>query len=153
MDLQDKLDSVNQLGQTRANTVFTVGQPFGQGHILFTAEKWFRVKLRLETAGPVTVGFTSAINAVGAGAGASLGDDEVEIVVKKGDTLYYVANAVNRVRVILEPIPWAEQIYMRFTTLLKGMSSAAAPTPSAPRPQPKTRGRKPVFGNIQGRRW
>lgn len=151
--IRDEQATTNELGQTRANTIFTSGQPFGRGHVLYTAQKWFRVKLRLETAGPVTIGFASDITAVGAGSGASLGADEVEVIVKKGDTLYYAANAINRVRMVVEPVPWAEQMWSRVGSILQMLGAPQSPSPSKPKKSAPRSPKRVNFGNVQGRRW
>lgn len=133
-----------RLGQTICSTLFTVAQPFGQTHKLFDARQWMRVKLRLETAGPVTVGTNAHLEtAIGSGAGSSLGVDELVIVLKKGDTLYYIANATNRVRIIREPIPWQEQLLIRVGSVFDAIRSLASGGVTAATPQPTTMSQAP----------
>lgn len=80
--------------------------------ILYNGDRqWAKVKLTLETAGPVAVGVVQKITPVLSGKGIDLTTDvEVEIPVAKGTRLYIASTAVNRVKVIVEPSPWLEQI-------------------------------------------
>lgn len=108
-------------------TLFT---DIGGTHLFITAESWIQVKLRLETAGPVAIGTRAEIQPVLGGQGALLGDEEMEIVLHKGDKLYYAAQAVNRVRVLIEPAPQVEAD--------DEMVSAAPVAPPKPPRQPTT---------------
>ena len=71
-----------------------------------------RVRLMLETAGPVAIGTRDDVAPPLSGKGILLpgGNVEVTIVLNKGDRLYSASTALNRVRFIAEPIPWMEQV-------------------------------------------
>lgn len=136
--------------KARTYTLFTNG-PFGVTHsIIEDASSWLRVKLRLETAGPVAVGTNPDLGVVLGGHGALLGADEMEVVLKKNDDLYYVSNATNRVRVIIEAIPWQEQILITLSDTVKTLLSLRK---DPKKPPPTGRKPGPNFGNIGGRRW
>ena len=139
--------SLDKFGQTTARTIF-MNPPFGVVTTLLQPATWVRVKLRLETAGPVAVGTNNkGIIPVLAGGGALLGTDDLVFILKKGDYLYAAANATNRVRMGTEPIPWKEQILLRLGDVVEsvlGLKPTPAPTP------PK---KGPMFGNINGKKW
>jgi hypothetical protein len=96
---------------TEASTYFTKGD--GETHKLYQADRlWVTVTLTLETAGPVSVGFRSAITPVLSGKGQLLATGvPTKFVVAKGNNQLYIAStSVNRVKVTIEPLPWLEQI-------------------------------------------
>lgn len=72
---------------------------------------WARVTLTLETAGPVSAGTKQNLLPVLGGAGITLdtGVDRV-FTISKGNQLFIAANAVSRVKVVIESLPWLEQI-------------------------------------------
>jgi hypothetical protein len=89
-------------------------------HLLYEAERWIRLRLMLETAGPVDVGTRDNISPVLSGKGLSLPTNvPLEFTMSKGDKLYIAATAINRVRVIVEPIAWGEQIANMIGSLLR----------------------------------
>lgn len=99
--------------RSEATTYFTkVPQPGEPSTVLYSADRlWTRVKLTLETAGPVAVGFKSQISPVLTGKGQLLETGkEMVFDVAKGNRLYIAATAVNRVKFTTEPLPWFEQI-------------------------------------------
>lgn len=81
--------------------------------LLYTAEDWVRITMRLETAGPVSVGTDQDLGPVLGGSGRLLpvGDD-ITFTLPRGDMLYIIAAAANRVSYQVEPIPWLQQILM-----------------------------------------
>lgn len=81
--------------------------------VLYSGDRlWARVKLTLETAGPVVVGQASQILPVLSGKGILLStNQEREVTIAKGTKLYIASTSVNRVRVVIEPFPWLEQIF------------------------------------------
>lgn len=91
-------------------TYFT--EPTGQSALLYSAETWVRIELQLETAGPVAVGTRQSVVPVLSGKGILLPPDgePITFVMPKGDRLYVAAESVNRVKTIVEPIPWLQQI-------------------------------------------
>lgn len=102
-------------------TYFT--QPNGQSELLYSAEGWIRIEFQLETAGPVAVGTRQDVVPVLSGKGVLLPPDgePVKFVVPKGDRVYIAAEAVNRVKVIVEPLPWIEQILYQIETGFGGL--------------------------------
>lgn len=89
--------------RTQTSTLIT--QPTGKTENLFSANFWCRVKVYLETAGPVAVGLGENLSPVLSGKGILLpsGGPELEFELQKGDRLYYIATAINRVKVIVVP--------------------------------------------------
>lgn len=102
----------------RQSDIFTlitqVGVPLGASTppILYNGDRtWALVTLTLETAGIVVVGTRADLTPILSGKGQSLIQNvPKEFKVAKGTRLYYLASAVNRVTVAIEPIPWLEQI-------------------------------------------
>jgi hypothetical protein len=89
-------------------------------YLLYEAERWVRLRLTLETAGPVDVGTRDNIEPVLSGKGLSLPTNvELQFSMSKGDKLYVAATSINRIRVIVEPIPWGEQIANMIGSLLR----------------------------------
>jgi hypothetical protein len=99
----------------------------GQSQLFLTAESWIQVKLRLETAGPVAVSTREEIVPALSGKGGLVNNDDMVFYLNLGDSLYYSAAAINRVRVIIEPVPEYD---------VKPVSSVEPPVPSAPAPSP-----------------
>lgn len=99
---------------TDASTYFTKAS--GESELLVKADRlWATVTLTLESAGPVAVGFKSSITPVLSGKGILLQTNEPrKFVIAKGATggagLYIASTSVNRVSVVVEPLPWMEQI-------------------------------------------
>lgn len=100
--------------QTDAYTLITqVGQPIpGQLNVLYNGDRlWVRVRLVLETAGPVAVGTRADLLPMLSGKGQLLETDkEREFTISKGTKLYYIAGSVNRIAVTIEPFAWIEAI-------------------------------------------
>jgi hypothetical protein len=95
-------------GRTEISTYFT--KPGGD-FLLYQAESWVRLRLMLETAGPVAVGSRDQVSPVLSGKGILLPRDvEITFPLSKGNRIFITAGAVNRVRFIIEPIPWADQV-------------------------------------------
>ncbi len=113
--------TISQMGtgdrQTEAYTLFTlVGQQAGGSSstpILYNADRnWAKVTLILETAGPVAVSTRADLFPVLSGKGELLqtGVPMVFTLGKGQSRLYYGANALNRIKVQIEPFAWMEQI-------------------------------------------
>jgi len=139
--------STEGFGKTTTRTWFTTA-PFGSTAVMAQPSTWVKIKLRLETAGPVAVGTnTKNIVPVLSGAGGLLGADEVSLVLKKGDILYIAANATNRVRMVTEPIPWQQQILLRLGDIVGSILGPKAPPPAPPK-------KGPLYGTADGKkRW
>ena len=87
---------------------------------------WARVILTLETAGPVAVGQSSQLQPVLSGKGQLLETGvPTPFTIAKGNRLYIAATGVNRVKVVVEPFPWLEQL----TGLLNVIMGSGAPVP------------------------
>lgn len=98
-----------QTWRTDAFTIFTDAS--GRTVELYAAEQWVRIKLSLETAGPVAVGPRADLAPLLSGQGILLDTDETyETYVPKGTRFYYIAETVNRLQITVEPVPWMEQI-------------------------------------------
>ena len=96
------------VGRTEISTRFT--KETGST-LLYQAESWVVVRLMLETAGPVAVGTRDDVAPPLSGKGILLPIDvEIAFPMQKGGRIFLAATAVNRVRFIVEPIPWYEQI-------------------------------------------
>lgn len=88
---------------TNIQTYFT--NRIGTSELLFSATRYCRVTLRLETAGPVAVSTRQEIVPVLSGKGRLLPvNDEITFVLNKGERLYIAAGATNRVSVMIEPL-------------------------------------------------
>lgn len=79
---------------------------------------WARVTLTLETAGPVAVGNQSNLVPVLSGSGQLLETDvPMTFVVAKGDRLFVAATGINRIKRVIEPFPWLENITAILTNI------------------------------------
>lgn len=101
----------------RGTDIFTyitpVGINIGQNTpVLYNGDRlWADVVLELETAGPVAVGTRADIAPILSGKGQLLQTGvPLRFRIAKGTRLYILATAINRVKVTIEPIPWAEEI-------------------------------------------
>lgn len=114
--------------RTQTYTYFTAITGTGADiPILYNGDRlWARVKLTLETAGPVVVGEKSQILPVTSGKGRQLPTGrEVEYVISKGTKLYIASTTVNRVSVTIEPLAWLEQIFATLNRLAGGAVALA----------------------------
>jgi len=92
----------------------------------YSADQWIRLKVTLETAGPVSIGFRPSILPVLSGKGRLLTtDQEWEVFLPKGTRCYYAAESVNRLSVTIEPIPWMEQLGMEIRRVAQGVLTSA----------------------------
>lgn len=83
----------------------------GTTELLYSAENWVKIKLTLETAGPVAIGTAASLEPVTSGRGRLLDvNEEFETFLPKGTRVYIISETVNRVSVTIEPVPWLEQI-------------------------------------------
>lgn len=117
-------------------------------------QAWARVKLTLETAGPVAVGTQAALTPVLSGAGALLPTgEEREFILPTGSNLYISSPTINRVTVVIEQLPWLEELartmrsgFGALAGLLQALRRPRAAGPvSAPAPTipcPPLRGRR-----------
>lgn len=108
----------------------------GKTYLYYSAEKWVKVYVALETAGPVDVGTMAALSPVGSGRGVTLAADgePLEFPLEPGDRLYFASDSLNRVKIIIYQLPWLEQLALQskssletaqeFYSSLKGMFGA-----------------------------
>jgi hypothetical protein len=90
--------------KTRMYTYFTTA---GETKLLYSAENWMKARLILEDAGPVSIGMDQNITPVLSGKGILLTTNvEIEFVISKGDRIFVAAEAINRVKFIIEPLPY-----------------------------------------------
>lgn len=103
-------------GRTEVSTFFTKGTG---DQLLYQAEGWVRLRLMLETAGPVAVGSRDQVSPPLSGKGILLPVNvEITFPVTKGNRIFIASTSVNRVRFIIEPIPWMEQLVTMVGSLL-----------------------------------
>ena len=90
-------------------TYFT--QASATTELMYSAENWVELELKLETAGPVSVGTDANLAPVNSGRGQLL-DTNSPLVIQmpKGTRLYVTSQTVNRINLTIKPIPWLEQI-------------------------------------------
>lgn len=99
-----------QTYRTWVTTFFTLGSI--ESELLYSAENWVRIRVSLQTAGPVAIGTVSEIVPVLSGKGIILDpdNDPWEAVLPKGARVYIASETVNRIDVTVDPIPWLEQM-------------------------------------------
>lgn len=112
------IDAAQGANKTTASTYITRTPPPGATlsnptALLYSADRlWATVTLTLETAGPVAVGESADLTPLLSGKGVLLDTGvPMKITLARGTKLYIAADAVNRVKVIVEPLPWLEQIF------------------------------------------
>lgn len=95
----------------------------GVSELLYSAEEWMKIRLVLETAGPVSVGTRESVTPVLSGKGILLESDgePIEFTIPKGNRLFIASESVNRVKVIIEPIPWLEQLLYQVESGFSGL--------------------------------
>ncbi len=113
--------------QTYRTEIYTYFTEVSQGQqLLYSAENWVRIKLTLETAGPVAIGTSAQIAPVLSGKGRLLDTaQEYEIYLARGTRVYVAAESVNRISVTIEPIPWMEQLSAEIVSVAAAVSAAA----------------------------
>lgn len=115
--------------RTQVDTYFTrvpvAGEPTD---IVYNGDMvWAKITLTLETAGPVAVGNLSSIIPALSGRGQLLETDVPTVFfIAKGTRLYITATGVNRVKRVVEPIPWLETITGLVSSLLRGAGAAVS---------------------------
>lgn len=108
--------------------LFTYITKVGGTDLLYDGSRlWAKITLTLETAGPVAIGNKQNLIPVLGGSGVLLDTDvPYEIVISKGTQLFIAANAVSRVKVKIEPLPWLEQISGTVTVVAQAASAFAS---------------------------
>lgn len=117
-------------GRTLISTYFTSLPNVGDATpILYNGDRlWGRITVTLETAGPVSVGTMSSLDPVLGGNGTLL-TTNVPVVfdIYKGTRLYILATGVNRVKLVVAPIPWLEMITGLVAKIAGGVVAAVRP--------------------------
>ena len=98
--------------KTAIDTYFTKAAVGRDTPIVYNGDNhWARVTLTLETAGPVVVGQIAQLLPVLSGRGMLLETGvPVTFTIAKGTRLYIQSTGVNRVKRVIEPVPWMEQL-------------------------------------------
>lgn len=98
-------------------------QADGKTPVLYNGDRrWVKVTLTLQTAGIVVYGTRAQLGDLASGTGDELQTGQpVTITVAKGTRIYYLASAVNRVSVQIEPLPWLEQITAGVGSLVRSV--------------------------------
>ena len=101
-----------QVGNLSYHTqIYTFFTEIGGSTLLYTAPNWVTLRLTLETAGPVAISTSEDVQPVLSGRGILLITGvEKEIKLPRGDRLFIGAGTVDRVAVVIEPIPWLQTI-------------------------------------------
>jgi hypothetical protein len=77
-----------------------------------------RLRLTLETAGPVAISNKQNIYPVLSGKGVLLENGvPLTMTIAKGNRVFVASTAANRIKVEVEPIPWMEQITAIITSI------------------------------------
>jgi hypothetical protein len=112
-----------QTYRTEVYSYFTV--PSAESQLFYSAENWVRIKLTLETAGPVSVGTSANVSPVLSGHGRLLDTGvEYECFLAQGSRFYISSESVNRISVTVEPIPWMEQLSGEIVATARAVSNA-----------------------------
>lgn len=114
--------------QTHRTEIYTYFTKIGGTELLYSAENWVQVTLQLEDAGPVAVGNAASLVPVLSGRGVLLDTSPAPPFVARlarGTRLYISSETINRVKVIIEPIPWLEQIDSDIGRVVQAIGAAA----------------------------
>lgn len=115
--------------KTFIDTFFTqVPVPGVEPPIIYNGDRvWAKVTLTLETAGPVAVGQQANISPVLSGKGQLLETDvPVSFAIAKGTRLYVASTSINRVKRVIEPLPWLENITGLVGQLVAALGASVA---------------------------
>lgn len=119
---EDESAPPEKTGQ-RETEIWTIFTKPGGTHVLAAPTSWSRVRITLTTAGPVVVGNKATLDPVVSGRGILVPTNEpLEFALSGGSRLYYAADAVNRISVVVEPVPWMEAISQNVATAAKLLS-------------------------------
>lgn len=111
--------------KTDMYTYFT--QATGNTTLVFSAETWVKIRLLLETAGPVSIGWRENLGPVLSGQGRLLPTgQEVWFAMPPGQRLYFASNTVDRVSVVVERIPFGQQMLHQLIEVPGAIASSLA---------------------------
>lgn len=109
----------------------------GVTHLLYDPKEQIRLRLELETAGPVAVSTREELGPVLSGKGVLLTTgDEQEFILSLGDRMFIIAETSDRVKLIAEPIPYVPEI-LKAVLKLAGSTSGELDTPPPAAPPQK----------------
>lgn len=124
--------SPDQRSGNYVQQIFTYTTKPGGTHRLYNGDQqWVKVTLELETAGPVVVGTSQTLTPVLSGKGKSLPTGQArEFILARGNILWIASTSINRVGVVIEQLPWFEQLLGAMTegprALIKFLSTRRA---------------------------
>lgn len=97
---------------TEIYTFFAKPSANGQLPVLYNGDRQYaQVILTLETAGPVAVSTKQNILPVLGGTGALLDTNvPMTFTLSKGNRLWVATTSLNRIKVVIQPLPWLEQL-------------------------------------------
>lgn len=95
---------------TEISTFFA--KPSSEPVIIYNGDRQYaQIVLTLETAGPVAVSTKQNIAPTLSGKGALLETGvPLSFFLAKGNRLYVSTTSLNRIKVVIQPVPWLEQI-------------------------------------------
>lgn len=98
------------IGQTELFTFFT--QAGGRTQVLYSVQnEWKQITVELETAGPVVIGNQEVLHPLASGRGVQLPQGErVPFFVPPLQKIYIASDTTNRIKVIVNAIPWLAEI-------------------------------------------
>lgn len=98
----------------------------GTSELFYSANQSVKVTFILETAGPVVISTRAEVVPVLSGKGLSLRTGvPVTWHYPKGSRLYYGCAALNRVGIVIEPIPWMDQVVHEIRGVAKTVGRGA----------------------------
>ena len=120
----EQISPTEEQAHNQSTDIYTLITEIGGTNLLYSSESWVTVRLILETAGPVAVSTRQELTPTLSGRGILLITDEpITFTLPRGDRLYYTADSVNRVRIIIEPVPWLGQISLGVQSILRAFRS------------------------------
>ena len=107
---------------TEVTTYFARPPVDGQLPVIYNGDRKFaQIILTLETAGPVAVGTMQQLLPVLSGKGMLLETGvPLSFFIAKGTRLWVATTSINRVKRVIQPIPWLEQFAGLLGVIIKG---------------------------------
>ena len=113
--------------RTDIYTYFT--KPTGITQLLYSANDWTEVVLRLDTAGPVAYGTAEDLAPTTSGRGnLLLTGNEARFIMAPANRLFIIADTVNRLNLTFFPVPWLAQITAGLEVLIMLAATGFKPT-------------------------
>lgn len=101
--------------------------PAGQAQLLFTSQNWVIVTVTLRSPTQAVIATNDAILPVSSFFGRPLIQDEpFKVTVPRATTIYVASEATSRFDLIVEPIPWFQQISAEIRAVTSAVIGAAA---------------------------